>query len=180
MKQLERFTLLIALGFCFSLNATAYAETLCLKNRAKVSSSGFINLKKSIRIVPEATCPKKFERLLSIDATMAGFAAIDAGTDTLRNIGGTYVTSASVGKVAPGSWVVTFNGTFPGLTDTDSTANRDLISVLASAENFDNGVSTANVTSATSSVIQILVFRFKSDTREPQDRDSFVSFLIGS
>ena len=145
--------------------STSFADILCMKNRVPVRN-GKINLINKLRALDQATCPTGFSLVKDLDTIkdqqITAFAKI-SGDGTVKSYGGANVTGVSVSQPGPGRFDVTFAGNFSLATESDSSSNRDLLTVTSSAIADNYGVSNNNIESASNTEIRVVVFLWKSD-----------------
>lgn len=172
----------------FVIPTPASAELLCMKRRQKVRGNR-VNLNRAIQVTSESSCPGSRVELFDTDNYLAadtplndeviGFVSVEAD-GTVNNFGGNGTDSVSVIRTSAGVYNATFTGTFTGLAETDSTENRELLTLLATAHSNDFEVSNAFVTSASSTEIIVRFFTWRSDVDITADgAGAFLSVLIG-
>ena len=179
MRKLLNTLLILTLFFYVPVNANA--EVICVRKKIKVNKRGFVRLKNGVKVFNDTECAPGYEKLLHFDSVYFGHAKIKASDDTLHTYGGNFTSNATV-TGGGGTWTITFEGEYPGLSDTDSQSNRDMVTVFSTSQSSDYNVTNVNVTSATSTEVKIIVFNWKSDDTSlsgSRDQDTFVGFTVG-
>jgi hypothetical protein len=163
---------LFVLGFysfvLFSNDACAapLISKMCVKN-----SDG------TLRITTNRRCPPGFTRITNYamlqggsgatgpqgPSNLVGVAHVDVNGTLVGHVMGGTTTGMGAERPSDGHYVVTFTGTFPGLTETDSLSNQDKVLINATAYGVNYAVSNAYLVSATSTEIKVGFYTWRSD-----------------